>query len=168
MLLHTSRLTLRPLSEADVPRLLPILSDARTMVFWPSPPDEAGVRAWVKISMDCQAQHGPCRFGLWRGSELLGDCGVVQITVNETPVWDLGYVLHHPYWGRGYATEAAQAVVQHAFDVWQLPALHCNMPHNHTASRCVAEKLGFTFVRTFQNARNRGIETTLLRLARPI
>jgi RimJ/RimL family protein N-acetyltransferase len=49
----------------------------------------------------------------------------------------------------------------------RLPALHANMAHDHDASRRVAERIGMTFVRTFDNPRNRGIRTLIYRMAAP-
>jgi RimJ/RimL family protein N-acetyltransferase len=48
-------------------------------------------------------------------------------------------------WGRGYATEATQAAIDFTFAHSDLETLDCYLRPDNTASRRVAEKLGFRF-----------------------
>ncbi|MEM8647463.1 MAG: GNAT family protein [Pseudomonadota bacterium] len=70
--------------------------------------------------------------------------GFVGLNPMETPaVLELGYWLGEAYWGRGYATEAARAVVAHAFDhlgVQKIVSGHFAM---NPASGRVLAKIGF-------------------------
>lgn len=77
---------------------------------------------------------------------------------------DLGYIVHHPHWSNGYATEAAEACKRYALETLGLRRLVANMPVEHTASARVAEKIGMTLEKTFDNPKNRGIETRLYSL----
>ena len=128
MTIETSRLLLRGHLPADFDLLLPILSDPVTMGFWPAPFDRERVRAWVERSMANHAEHG---FGrmlmvLKESGEVIGDCGVMRSSVGGEMRNDLGYILHHPYWGKGYAVEAARGVMaafaMNAEAVMNLPA----------------------------------------------
>lgn len=63
---------------------------------------------------------------------------------------DLGYRFLKRYWGKGYATESANGVIDYAFQRMKLPAIYAIADLEHTASRNVLEKNGFVFVNTFE------------------
>jgi RimJ/RimL family protein N-acetyltransferase len=70
----------------------------------------------------------------------IGACGLAQL---DGPEPDIGYWLGAPYWGNGYATEAARAVIDHAFSVLDYEALQAGARCTNPASRRVLEKCGF-------------------------
>jgi RimJ/RimL family protein N-acetyltransferase len=74
---------------------------------------------------------------------LVGACGVSRIGDPSEATWELGYWFGVPYWGLGYASEAAQAVMAWARD--QLGALVFGAGHfvDNPASGAVLRKLGF-------------------------
>ena len=88
----------------------------------------------------------PTGGGLWciRSRAATDFLGLVLLlyTDDHTEV-EFGYRLLPKFWGRGYATEAGRAVVNHAFDDLGLTALCAIIHPDNTASRAVAEKLGF-------------------------
>jgi RimJ/RimL family protein N-acetyltransferase len=71
---------------------------------------------------------------------LIGLCGLLM-KPRKTP--EIGYWLGVPYWGHGYATEAARAVVDHAFEDLGLDRLEAGARVSNPASRRVLEKCGF-------------------------
>src|SRR5262245_11513121 len=71
---------------------------------------------------------------------LIGMCGL-EWHAGEEP--EIGYWLGLPYWGRGYATEAARAVIDHAFEDLRLDLLTAGARVSNPASRRVLEKCGF-------------------------
>ena len=71
---------------------------------------------------------------------LIGACG---IDLRDGPTPEIGYWLGVPYWGRGYATEAARAVIDHAFGDLDHEALQAGARVSNPASRRVLEKCGF-------------------------
>ena len=139
------------------------MSDPMTMGYWPAPFTKDGVKTVIAQSIKSYMLHGFGRYAvsLQSTGELIGHAGVMQMRVAGELVNDLGYIIHHPYWGHGYATETAAAIKDHAFKVLQLDSLSANMPWNHDASRRVAEKIGMHFVKEFLNERNRNIKTLL-------
>lgn len=161
--LDTPRLSLRKFTLADADALFAIHSDPTTMCFWPRPRTLEETIEWIERSMRSYEEHGFGRYlvTLKETGELIGDCGILSMTLNGMEVVDIGYILHHPWWGRGLASEAAAAVRDHAFEGLGLPTLHANMAYDHIASQRVAEKIGMTKVGEFMNERNRGIRTML-------
>ena len=71
---------------------------------------------------------------------LIGICGLMM-KPRKTP--EIGYWLGVPYWGHGYATEAARAVIDHAFEDLGLERLEAGARVSNPASRRVLEKCGF-------------------------
>jgi RimJ/RimL family protein N-acetyltransferase len=72
--------------------------------------------------------------------DLLGMCGVGGPEPDEP---ELGYWFGAPYWGQGYATEAARAVIDYAFSDVGHEVLHAGAHVSNPASRRVLEKCGF-------------------------
>lgn len=96
-----------------------------------------------------QAQLGYSRYviALHDGTPI-GSCGLVKRDTLDCP--DLGYAYLPAYWGRGYAVEAARAVVAHARrDIGMTRLLGITSPSN-TASIGVLTKIGFRFERITQ------------------
>jgi RimJ/RimL family protein N-acetyltransferase len=163
MTIETDNLILRDYTSEDIDALYPIMSDADTMSFWPAPFSRDDVQRWIDRAIASYHEYGYGRYPiiLKENEKVIGDCGIFRTLVAGEPVNDLGYILHKDYWGKGYATEAAAAVMRDAFDRLKLESLHANMPYNHSASRRVAERLGMHKVREFTNERNRNIWTLL-------
>src|SRR6266702_908576 len=69
--------------------------------------------------------------------------GICALELREGPAPELGYWLGVPYWGRGYATEAVRALIDHAFAELGHYALQAGARVTNPASRRVLEKCGF-------------------------
>lgn len=166
---RTERLRIRRWQPDDLDRLLPILGDATTMRFWPRPLTRDEVERWIARSLAAYEEHGIGRYAVSLAetpAEIIGDVGVLPAEMNGEPVWDLGWIVHHPFHGRGLASEAARAVAEHAFAHPKIGTLHANMPTDHLPSIRVAEQIGMRRVRQFNNPRNRDLPTFLYALDR--
>ena len=175
MLISTPNLAIRLYQAGDAEKLLPILSDPITMSFWPVETfTRKMVESWIERSLESYARYGFGRYAIalqetgQETGELVGDAGIIRATVAGEEVNDLGYIIHHPYWRRGYATEAVSAIQDYAFTTLGLDKLHANMPWNHDGSRRIAEKIGMKFVREFRNERNRNLRTFLYAIDKPL
>ncbi|NER36393.1 MAG: GNAT family N-acetyltransferase [Oscillatoria sp. SIO1A7] len=169
MPIFTENIAIRRYEPGDAEKLWPILSDPITMSFWPVALTRQMVENWLERSLESYDRYGFGRYAvaLQKTGELVGDAGIIRAIVAGEEVNDLGYIIHHPYWRRGYATEAVSAIKDYAFTTLGLAKLHANMPWNHHGSRRVAEKIGMQFIREFENERNRNIRTFLYAIARP-
>ena len=105
------------------------------------------------------------------GDELIGCVSLDRDNFNETP--RIGYWLGRAFWRRGYATEAARAIIAHGFDVLGLKRVDGTHFLENPASGAVLRKLGFVAVdepSPPQACAARGgvaLPTATLRLARP-
>ena len=167
-LIETPRLRLRPFTRTDLDILHGLLSDPATMRFWPAPFTREQTAQWLERNIARFMADGLGRMALIRRDTgtLIGDCGTVRAEIDGAWENDLGYIVHADHWGQGYATEAATALRDYGFGPLGLTRLCANMAADHLASRRVAEKIGMTLEREFDNPRNRDFRTCLYALAR--
>src|SRR6202022_4302413 len=74
------------------------------------------------------------------GGELCGSVGLILTPVHERA--ELGYWIGVPYWGRGFATEAASAVMAFGFGTLRLDRIYASRYAGNTASERVLKKIG--------------------------
>jgi [ribosomal protein S5]-alanine N-acetyltransferase len=147
MLIQTERLVLRDYAHEDWPSVLAYQSDSRYLRYYPwTERDEAAVKEFVArfISWQTQDPRDMFQFAITlpeEGGRLVGSCGV---RVNDCPrrEGNIGYELNPEYWGRGYATEAARAMLRYGFDSLGLHRVWAECNADNTASAHVLEKLG--------------------------
>ena len=75
-----------------------------------------------------------------RNKKVIGGCG---FDMRDGPVPEIGYWLGTRHWGKGYATEAVRALIDHAFTDLDCDALQSAARVTNPASRRVLEKCGF-------------------------
>ena len=144
VVLETSRLRLREFVPQDADALAAVLGDPVAMQYYPAPFDRKGVEEWIERNIGRYQRDG---HGLWAmvlkdSGELIGDCGCTLQEVEGTNHVEVGYHVRRDLWGRGYATEAAWACMEYAFN--RLGASHVISmirPENVQSIR-VAEKNG--------------------------
>ncbi len=163
----TSRLLLREFTPDDVDALAPILADPEVMRFSLSGPETreqtAAFITW------CQEQYARSGFGLWavihiEDGQLIGYCGLSEWDIEGAHEVEVGYRLDPEYWGRGLATEAAEAALEYARNRLGLSRVIAIIEAENVASIRVAEKIGMRLEKQFQNKRNRDIWTCLYSL----
>ena len=147
--LDTPRLRLRSMRAADVDPLLAIFADPKVMAsFGVDPFHREQMEQWVQRNLQHQDAHGYGLFTVIHRADgiVIGDCGLEQMNEHGEPVAELGYDFRSNYWNQGFATEAAIAVRDYAFDVLKLPQLISLIRVGNLASRRVAEKVGMHLV----------------------
>ena len=75
-----------------------------------------------------------------KSDPVIGACGFTQVDRHPP---ELGYWLGVKHWGKGYATEAVRAVIDHAFTDLDCDAVQSAARVTNPASRRVLEKCGF-------------------------
>ena len=156
--LETKRLILRPMLESDLDALLLIFTDPNVMAsFGEDPFTREQMQRWLQRNLDHQKEHGYGLFSvlLKETGELIGDCGLEQMDVNGLQAADLGYDFRSEFWNQGFATEAASAVRDYAFNVLEVPVLISLIRLGNLASKRVAEKVGMTLEEEFMRHGNR-------------
>lgn len=165
--LKTERLTLRVPGEADAASIERLIGDwdvAQMLGRVPHPYPEGGALEWMAELRPKVAEGKALILGLVeKDRPEAGAIGCVGLEPREG--WDqleLGYWLGKPYWGRGYMTEAAKALVDHGFGAMALDRIGSGHLPENLASRSVLTKLGFRDVGEEQRwSRPRNCETTV-------
>jgi RimJ/RimL family protein N-acetyltransferase len=146
--IRTHRLHLRPWRDEDLPEFAAINADPRVMEFFPKPLDRDESDARVARIRDHFARHG---FGLWAVevpgvADFIGFVGlsVPDFEAHVTPCVEIGWRLARDHWGRGYATEAALASLDHGFRRLGLDEIVSFTVPANRRSRRVMERIGMT------------------------
>jgi ribosomal-protein-alanine N-acetyltransferase len=144
-MLQTERLTLRVHSLSDIPALMPLIGArevAATTLRVPHPYTESDARDFIASTEEDLSSGGGLRLGIvLREFDTL--CGGVGLLIEpDHRRAELGYWVGVPYWGKGYATEAAQAVVQYGFGALGLHRIFASHFANNPASARVLRKIG--------------------------
>jgi RimJ/RimL family protein N-acetyltransferase len=142
--LRTARLELRPFGGEDVDELALVFTDPDVRRYLLD--DMVVSREWVAGEIAAsQARFAESGFGLWRLAEHARD-GIVGFVgfrpFFHPPEIQLLYGLLPSHWGRGYATEAAGAAIDYAFDVLGLEEIRAATDAPNSASIAVLTRLG--------------------------
>lgn len=143
-IITTERLKLRALDMEDVDNLMEIFSDPVAMQYYPSTKTREETLQWIQYTLDTHTEH---EFGMMavelKDSEMfIGQCGYwVQKIKNKEEI-EIGYLILRKHWNKGYATEAAIACRDYAFNSLDLTrVISLIRPVNKPSIR-VAEKNG--------------------------
>jgi RimJ/RimL family protein N-acetyltransferase len=143
--LATERLVLRPFTSADGP-VVEELAGARevadTTLAMPHPYPAGGGASWIATHAENWSRNNVLALAICdrRSHELLG---AISLDLDEMHRHgEIGYWIGAKYWGNGYATEAARAMVDYAFTDLRLHRVQARHFVRNPASGRVLQKLG--------------------------
>ncbi|MGD9960297.1 GNAT family N-acetyltransferase [Nocardioides sp.] len=139
--------TLRPLRDTDVPRIVEACADPDTSTWlgrMPSPYSSTEAIGWLE---ECNANAATGRAATWAvadpgSDQLLGAVNLFDFVTGQEA--EVGYWTHPEARGRGVASEACRLVLQHAFDDLGLRRVRAMAAVENTASRQVLERCGMS------------------------
>ncbi len=137
--LATERLVLRAPRRSDVKVIAALANDRRIAANTARIPHPYGVDDAEQFVASVNKREGEACFAVTLDGAPIGVC---SIELREDGP-EMGYWLGVPYWGRGFATEAVRALIDHAFGDLEHEALISGARVNNPASRRVLEKCGF-------------------------
>ncbi|MCY3505281.1 MAG: GNAT family N-acetyltransferase [Chloroflexi bacterium] len=138
--LRTERLLLRPFHSGDVDDVFAYASNPEWSRYLPVP-DPYTRRHAEEFVAGCILVDGEKRFE-WAVVHEGRVSGGLSLTVRRPGVAELGYSIARPLWGQGLTTEAARAVIAHAFEELGLVRIQAFADIRNAASWRVMEKLG--------------------------
>jgi RimJ/RimL family protein N-acetyltransferase len=137
--LQTERLTLRAPHRGDAKAIAALADDRRIAANTARIPHPYGAADAVQFIESVNKRDGEACFVIIHGGRLIGACGLDP--QEDGP--ELGYWLGAPYWGRGFATEAARALIDHVFGDLEHETIQAGARVSNPASRRVLEKCAF-------------------------
>lgn len=130
------------------------LENTHLMMFLPFESMEETARS-LREAEEEWGKEEPARreFSVLLGGAHIG--GITLYTLDEPGNAELGWVLHRAYWGRGYVTEAARAVLGYAKEQLNVKRVIACCDSENIASRRVMEKLGMRMIVSDGTRKNR-------------
>ncbi len=146
--IRTERLTVREFTLADLDELAAIYAHPEVLWWEPAPYTRAQTQAMLELTMERYRDDGMAEYAvvLAASGELVGVCGPAYRDVEGERLPELGWDLRRDCWGRGYATEAARAVLPHAAELG-LHRVYSLIDPANARSQGVAQRLGMTIER---------------------
>ncbi|MDC8003062.1 GNAT family N-acetyltransferase [Aureisphaera galaxeae] len=143
---ETERLIIRPLTNEDVEPWIPYIMDEEATAYfpieWKLSPEKS--QEWIDFQLKRYAES---RYGLQaliekESGQLIGQCGLLAQKVDDIEELEIGYHLLPEFWGKGYASEAAQFFKKLAFENQLTTSIISIIDLENTPSIKVAERNG--------------------------
>ncbi|MCG7499183.1 GNAT family N-acetyltransferase [Vibrio sp. Of7-15] len=146
--IETERLRLRPFTLEDAKQVQTLAGHtliAEMTANIPHPYEDGMAEAWIETHQTLWFARQAVVFAIERkeDSVLIGTISLTEMTQTDG---NLGYWLGVPYWGKGYCTEASQALVHFAFTTLNLPMLYARHLLHNPQSGAVMIKSGFQYI----------------------
>lgn len=146
MILETERMYLREMNQGDYEALCKIMQDEKAMYAYEGAFTDEEVQEWLERQFARYRKYG---FGLWAAvlketGEMIGQCGLTMQSWKDGEVLEVGYLFQRAFWHKGYATEAAKACKEYAFEVLHADEVCTIIRDINTASQRVAVRNGMT------------------------
>jgi RimJ/RimL family protein N-acetyltransferase len=163
----TARLEFRVWRASDVELAAKLWGDARVMRFIGGPYSDEEVRARIEREVANDAAFGIQYWPVFVDGAFAGACGLKpHATEPGHHFREIGFQFLPEFWGAGYASEAARAVIAYAFGTLDATALFAGHHPENETSRALLIRLGFTQIGTHYFART-ALQHPWYRLDRP-
>jgi RimJ/RimL family protein N-acetyltransferase len=148
--LQTERLTLRMFTPADLDPYAELCADTEVMRYVGDGKPLSRMDAWrhLAIFLGTWQLRG---YGTWAVEEKASGCCIGRVGYLHPEGWpgiELSWALSRPYWGHGYATEAARACLDQGYGGFGFAEVISLIHPDNRRSIAVAERLGGTLERT--------------------
>lgn len=152
-LIQTERLTLRKMKVSDSASLFKIWSDPEITKFMniDNFTDESQAVEMIKFLNNLSLESKAIRYSIieLESNGIIGSCGYNSLDLSNSKA-EIGYDISKDHWGKGYAPEVVQSLMDYAFNTLKLNRIEAKVePENHNSIR-VLQKLNFTFEGTMR------------------
>ncbi len=141
----TPDVQLEPLEMKHAPFIQRYASDAdvAAMANLPRPYPENGGEEFIRYDQDRREKGVSFTYAVMDGDSLVGVCGVATNKPGREGQPEIGYWIGKPFWGQGYGTAAARAVLSRVFSEQDWPFVAARSLTHNPASMRILEKCGF-------------------------
>ncbi len=147
--LHTERLTLRPFDMSDAPAVHQFAGAyevALNTLVIPHPYPDGAAEEWIGKQQSEFDENRIIHFAVDDGQL----AGAMALVMKGDGIAEIGYWIGMPFWGRGYASEAAREVVRYGFEERDLVRIFAMHYGRNPASGRVLQKAGMTYEGTLR------------------
>lgn len=144
----TEHLRLRPMHVTDAQDMFDYArrQSVTSFLLWEPHPNLSYTRDYLRY---IESRYALGDFYDWaiidlESERMIGTCGFAKINTDHDSA-EIGYVLNPDFWGRGYAVEAAERVIEFGFSALGLHRIEARFMKGNERSLRVMEKLGMTF-----------------------
>ncbi len=146
---ETERLYVRHFNDDDLDDFAALCADVRVMIYVgdSTPLPRSEVERWIGICKQKYAAYGYGTSAVFekKSGRFIGCCGVVRAPNRDFD--EIIYAYHSDTWGKGYATEAARAMLDYVFARSTLDRIYATIDPRNTPSINVAHKVGMHYER---------------------
>jgi RimJ/RimL family protein N-acetyltransferase len=160
----TDRLEFRLWRASDIDLAATLWCDPRVMQFLGGPYSRDEVIERLAREEANEAAHQIQYWPVFTANTFAGCCGL-KPHEPEHRLSEIGFHFLPDFWGAGYASEAARAVIAYAFDALDVAALFAGHHPENDSSRALLARLGFAQIGTHHFART-GLQHPWYRLGR--
>ena len=154
IIIETERLVLKEPTSHNLDELYVLQADPDVMKYIGSGPrTKETVRDATESAIKHYEDHGfsMCMLYEKASGNFIGQAGLIYLAYNDKqPDIEVGYRLHKRYWGRGFATEIAKALISWGFQHLPIDHLIAVINPDNTKSEAVLKKLGMHYVGIIQ------------------
>ncbi len=147
--LQTKRLILKIIELSDFDNLIILRTDPEVMKYFGKVQTKEVVEKFLALAMEYQKKHGfgYCSVFEKESGAFVGQAGLFHIGFDDQqPNIEVAYRLHKIYWGKGYATELARALIQWGFQHLSVTKLIGLTQLENVPSQHVLEKAGMVYI----------------------
>lgn len=159
IMIQSERLIFRKIEDCDYQIIAKIMRDEEVRKVWEHYFSDDDIKEWIDKRKKGYENNGvDYLLAINRLSqEVVGQIGLLKENIAGEEIWGIGYILMSKYYGNGYATEGAKAMVDYAFNTLNISKIICDIRPTNNPSIAVAKRIGM--VETGMFVKNyRGVE----------
>ncbi len=167
--LKTERFILRYITQEDFEELKAILQDKDVMYAWEYNFSDNDVQNWIDKNLELYKKYNLGYFLMVENTsgKILGQSALTPDIIDGYTYYEIGYILKKEYWHNGFATEAANALKNYAFNTLNLNEIIFEIRPDNISSRKIAENLNAKICGEFiKNVRNKKMLHLIYKLTR--
>ena len=148
--LETTRLIINPPAMEELENSYMLQSDVDVMEYLgDGVRSKEEVKAWLQKAVRHQEKYGFSIGSIYEKTSglFVGRAGLAHLDYDDTQPLEVAYLLTKNSWGKGYATELGQAIIQWAFGNLTFSKLIAHTNSKNVRSRRVLEKIGMRYVK---------------------
>lgn len=167
--LKTKRLFLKYITQSDFQELKSILQDGEVMYAWEYDFSDKDVQNWIDKNISLYKKYNLGFFLMLENTsrKVVGQAALMPDKIDGQQYYEIGYILKKEHWHKGYATEAAKALKNYAFNTLNIDEVIFEIRPTNISSRKVAENLNAQIQGHFiKHVRGKDMEHLIYKLSK--